>query len=602
VVKKDEPLWGGSRQADMKRGAPPNFASQVSGHSQSKPLPTWAHYATRPPEQIAELAEAVKHPYPHFLAVLKPERAFLHYLISGVIANTQIEDKEQLRKIVRELYEENVDVIRQRYSGLKDSLEADIKGYSRNTEDYFTRRKAGIPTREDGLEAILSDSSANVSNGFSAARSDMISTSFSAFAMGSGKIKHVNHERDLAYDAIRHTNHTGHVQGASDTIDLKNQKRVFVAYCADRFLEEDIKAIVKPVADAAIQTAIKAGRLTPLPKMNGSSDKDADDCRIVVITGNIAAGKTRLLSKLKSPSKKFEEELGVEQPVDRKKFAMIDIDEFRDLDDILGEGKEKDRDPSWGIRVHDECHMIRRKIFDELESQEKKGIYTNVVLMTSHLSPRIYDWMTAGNKNIDVYCLYCEPDNAIKNARLRSQRDKGYDIPKYSILSSFRDLAITLRVLFTEETEEKSKMRLRLIDTSKVDTRKSADAVDGMDHARLIMSADADNGVQIRDFDSFVRVHKGYCINPGSRHHRAESGQLFQNLNAEKFTSELRAMLREHNVHFHDVGLSKPLRKKAGQDVPDFEKQPKATLKSQALRTFLEQRTITGLNAQVSVA
>lgn len=325
--------------------------------------------------------------------------------------------------------------------------------------------------------------------------------------------------------------HNRYLPGRLDA-EHNDFKSVFVAAAVNTLEQQLSEDVAKDVAHKIIEKALRAHRLQRLP----TSPKD--QCKNVVITGNIAAGKTVLLERLIAQKK-----------IDRSKCAMIDIDEFRDLEQVVAKNYEGDAEQkSWGTRAHEECHMIRRKILNLLEEKAEKGCLPNVVLMTAFLSSRIRRWLTEGNPKTHMYLLYCTPERALKNAHERSKQD-GRWIPTERVLDTIGNLATTLGYLFSMESGEGNRLSMEVIDTSDTTIAVGKQGKPVMSGEEIVAIADQASHVQVFKPDTFLDIHKAYYINTAAQ--SADPKELYKLPKETELRRDVLTNLLPHRVTFH---------------------------------------------------
>lgn len=470
-------------------------------------LPTWAEHSVRPYQSVMEMGTSLGSEYPYFEAVLTPERTFLHYLISTLICNVSIPDRKFLAEQVDRLYKAHVGEVTERYNDEKSALAGDKAGYLQEAASFFEHKTKNAP--------------------YGLGQQDPLASQFEVVYQ---TIEKNMNDRRIAY-----------MPGKIDRKGLNDFKKIFLAICGDEFERERIVTIAKQTAQKIIQAETKGGRLTPL-KFYGRGQ-----CRNTVIAGIMAAGKTRLLKHLQSSGQ-----------IDRATSVVIDVDEFRDLDLIVDKSHDDPLTPRWGTRAHDECHMIRRKILDELEEKAARKQYPNMVLMTANLSPRIRRWITEGNPDTKLYFLYCDPKQAVNNAFERSKKDKRW-LPTESILTSFVNLAMSLRYLFGIEIGTGNNLSIEILDTTNARTTDQSDGTPITSDMKRILTADKSHGVQIFNLEQLIEAYRGFFINTQatSPHPRV----LYQADHEADLYETVRASLRPHLVKFmgkHGEYVEKP--------------------------------------------
>lgn len=531
-----------------EQGARRTIANLMAGRREGDP--TWLQHSVsfRSRESIEEMGKALNMEYPYFLAVLSPERTFLHYVISGLICNVSLANRKQLEENVEALYKANVDTISKAYEENKDSFKQDIAACEKAAEAFFDKRHNGFAVN---LDEILDRTPGAFDFLKHFTKALPASYSFNPHEAGM-KLQAMFEEVYTCIKSNSNSRETAYVAGKIDTVALTDIRKVFTAICVDRIREQQIKDITKPVADGLIRNAISSGQLRALPQ------KSAEDCRYIVIAGVTAAGKTRLLDaiekkgdgELPGAAKSLLKRLHLHKPVVRADSVMIDIDEFRDLDRILGRTDAEKADPKWGDKIHDECHIIRRKIMDEIEKKGRLGINYDVVLTTAHLSSRIRDWLIEDNKHVDMFFLYCDPEKALHNAEVRSERDGGYSLPVRTVLKSFKNLAHSFRYVFNMEIGEVRNLTVQIINTNKVDVTKPVNAAENLKDMKPILTADGTHGVQVHDFDDLWNVYSGFHIKSKAPANKHEGYYKLDERNLEELKNTVVASLRPHRVTF----------------------------------------------------
>jgi len=471
--------------------------------------PTWAEFSTIPFQTVQEIGAALSANYSYFLAPLTPERTFLHYLISSVICNVELEKPGDLETIVKKLYEDNIDSFKRHVDGLKPLLDNDLKHHRKMAEAYYAFRsehpREDLP-QESPLSVFAADMDAAIAKIYEN-RNNPKDPYIPGTTAGSGnvdpKLKLVSHVFAVGWEA-----HWAKLQS------------------------EDL---AKKAAKKIVKGAIAAGKLKEAPYLERSAD-----AHNIVLTGITAAGKTRLMAQMEKEGK-----------IDRKKSVVIDIDEFRDLDSILETPNTKTSDPYWGARVHDECHMIRRKVLDELTEQATKSRsnphprHHNVVLMTAHLSQRMRDYLFTENKHTDVYFLYTKPERAIQNAHIRAQKHDGYSLSPATILKSFQNLAESMGFVLTEEVNPHSNVSIKVLDTSKVEY--TEDGLADITKAKPVLETEKSHGVVIYNINTLMEIFKGWYIDPKAPRHSKYRFDIKEHEWGE-FYDRVRACLFPHRV------------------------------------------------------
>lgn len=544
-------------------------------------VPTWVKSTTgRSYNAVLELGAALGENYPHFLAVLRPETAFLHYLISRMICNVVLfskgdPDKRDLEPHVDRLYKEYLKSALKHYKDKKQEIADNVNGRRANAESYYAFRQShtteAVATTADEAAAKQAEFELfKNTHGINITRKYQSDTPANQALAQQREFETLKTKYDLIDKRIREGKYT---PGEKDKAGLNTFEKVFVAACSDAMEQKEINAIAYQTAGSTIKTEIKAGRLTQLPF------HPTRETQNIVIAGNITAGKTHLFENLQRTRGKHR--------VDRTKCAVIDIDEFRDLDHIVGyERLCLDNGPiaKWADWAHDECQMIRRKIFDELDRKAQKaggiGESPNVVLMTSHLSPRARRWLMTGETK--AYFLYRNPVQSVNRAASRSQKtghwqcDHWVDTP--TILGSFKNLAESLFYAIKEELGPDSRLTIEVQDTSQrrlSDMGADANAqtimggtaigLDIQEERKTVLKADK-NGIQMYDPETFWLILKGKYINKNLDAPRP--AQLYNDHDQRAFYNSVVALIKPHTVDFY--APNNP-HQKIGTKPPGFE-------------------------------
>ncbi|MFW0777902.1 MAG: zeta toxin family protein [Rickettsiales bacterium] len=574
-----------SSHSDKVRGKRPKADPWWRMNPEKYNLPSWADHCEEglPHSSVMEIGTATGEDYPYFRAVLKPERVFLQYLVAQTICNASITDKAHLEAIVGRMYKERLNDFRIAFEE-EGAIEPDsLEERKRLAEEFFDHKKMSKPyTVKDISTNSQYDhiSSSQIDEMVESLReSGFDGTENEARAIVCGHLKSIEmfEDEDYAeynfeevkqtlasfeqtYDKILLTIGKGYMPGSIDTGNLAGFKDIFVAAVTNDWVQKKREAFAKGFAKKAINEEIDAGHL------KGLEPVAAKDRHNTVITGNIASGKTTLLARLERKGE-----------VNRKNSIMIDIDEFRDLENIVGndmsdvdfiahpnskhENKEKDA----GLRAHEECHQIRRKILDIIDEKTKADQSPNVVVMTALVSPRMRKWLTDGNPNTKVYMLYNDPDTALKNAYDR-QNLIDRSVSTRRVLASNKNTADALHYIFCVETERGNNLSLEVIDTT------DATVTDGKSGAimkgdKVVVRADSEHKVHIYDIDRFRRIYEGRYIDVDAK--RPDKKKLYKFLpEAESLEKNYRLLFRPHEITFHarkgqrDLEATKP----AGSD------------------------------------
>lgn len=107
---------------------------------------------------VMEIGAALGSEYPHFHAVLTPERNFLHYLIAELICTVAIKDKQFLAETVAKLYKTHVGEVTEQHGRLQEFFNValdlqqewaiDFFEHKKRNADYtFTQKQKGIVIR-----------------------------------------------------------------------------------------------------------------------------------------------------------------------------------------------------------------------------------------------------------------------------------------------------------------------------------------------------------------------------------------------------------------------------------------------------------------------
>jgi hypothetical protein len=497
--------------------------------------PSWEAHLYRPDNRsymsVMEVGKGTGHEYPHFFAVLTPERAFLHSLVSELICRVSMHDKEALASNVDRLYRTNKSEALAKFKSkltdlgktdtvYRDIARAYIKHRQSNGEIGFVidrqkfRQRGATPDERRRMDMLALTPEKT--------KEDSAPQKKPAVKMGEDDYEYhitfaLKERLDQIYASIEATiNRTDrdYQPGKYDKRHLTDFEKIFVAAFSDDIARRLIDGQMNELARDIVDRELDSGRLRSLPYSTAPKQ-----CRHTVITGVMAAGKSALLDELMhSPDP--------QKRIDRSRSVMIDIDEFRDLEHII-EADNKSADgqkKAWANQTHEECHMIRRKILDRLkELGEKNNYYPNVVLMTSFLSERVRRWLTDGNPITKVYAVYCDPSRALHNAHQRAQKDHRW-ISTQRIVESVRDLATTVRYLFAVETGDNN-LDLEIIDTTKANFEMGPDRKLQFTDKETVLRANSTEHVRIYNLDRVVDIHRAFYINPHA--HSPHDSQLY---------------------------------------------------------------------------
>lgn len=495
--------------------------------------PTYAEHSMRPLTEIEEIASALKVPYPHFLSVLTPERNLLHYIISGLVCNASLENKEELFAHTARLYDANVEALRDIHRGSKDEIDSEREAVGDHASRYFEYRR---------------HTQSHVQGEMPAEWEVFFEDKFN-------QLMKSNYEGYLP----------GMIHGSLDTLP-----EVFRVLSQNDYERSENERIAWEVAQAAIKRDIQDGRLKPLPEYS------SQDRMNLVMAGVIGSGKNHFLMKMEKEGK-----------IHRRDYAFIDLDDYKWFDRIV----QRDHDapePTWNKRAHDECHMIRRKIFDELEAKAQLGQSPNTLLLTSHLSQRALQWLTHDHPRVNVYLFACEPDRALLNTAERHQSNHegkpGRRMSTKAVLESERNIAVSVGYLMFQTTGG-NRLYIQLEDTSH--------ARDVGGKSSTVLKTHASNAVHVYDVQGLVDTLKGYYIDMD-----ATSPQTaFVNVNQEELMQRASAVLKPHEVMFYNPGQSNPIATKSkdsGAITPIGKIEEATLLLLKAIDPSLEQRMKTG--------
>ena len=457
-------------------------------------LPTYAAHSTRDMGPIEEIASALNAPYPHFLAVLTPERNFLHYILSGLVCNGSFATKDELFEHATRLYDANIEYVRQEYSQQAANISSRKNAIGELADEYTISRKFNLSISEQILEECL------------------------PFF-------------EEKYNTLMGRIYTGYLPGMIDS-DLDTLEKIFRVICEDECEREENQGIAWQIAQKVIHEDIAAGNIPAL------SEYDKDERLNVVMAGVIGSGKNYFLKKMED-----------EGTIHRKNFAFIDIDDLKWYDKIVIRDSHAPI-PIWNKIAHDECHLIRRKIFDELDAKAKTGKAPNTLLLTSHLSERALNWLTHENPRVNIYLFTCTPDYALRNTLSRTQ-EGGRRMSTESVLYSVKNLATsTAYMLF--QTTGGNRLFIQQEDTSEARTQGS----------KTVFKTHAGNELHIYDLQALIDSLKGYFVN-GKAHGPEEAYLPFD---SEDLNKRVKAVLRPHEIMFYNgPGESTPVATK-GRD------------------------------------
>jgi len=435
--------------------------------------PTYAAHCIGPLTEVEEIGKALGSPYPHFHAVLTLERNFLHYVISGLVCNAAIPNKDYLFERTEQLYNAYVGKLEE-----PDLFER-IKKIGESAREYYQNKKHAHSTEKPAPS-----------------------------------------EWEEIYRILRRSLYTGYLPGMKNTA-LNTLEKVFCRICESQFVRREYEKGARNLANAVIQEEIDAGRLKALPQYG------KDERFNIVLAGIIAAGKNYFLDRMIN-----------EGQVKRADFAYVDLDELKDLRLIVDKADDLPSQPdSWNKRAHDECHMIRRKTFDELESMAKNGRAPNVLMMTSLLSERVLDWLTYDNPKTNLYLFYCDADQALQNSLKRNQNG-GRRMSTQVILESVNNLARSTAYILYQTTSSKHNLFIQMEDTTMASTEGS----------KTILKADRNNGLHLYDLAAFIKSQEGIFINPRANH----PSMAYHDFTQAELDERIRAILRPHKIIFYD--------------------------------------------------
>lgn len=418
-------------------------------------------------EHVEEITSATGSHYPHFHAPLSPQRNFLHYIMSSLVCNAEIPNKEYLFAQTERIFNAHVEEFTARYERAQGEImqEKDRVG---DLARAFTAKKR-----------------------FPRAPNVEVPPQYEAFFEETFKKIKVHFSQ-------RQHNHY-HTPDA-----------LFAAACEHENLRWNNDQFAKNAAHNLIGREIADGRLTKL------AEHDVEHRHNVAIAGVVGAGKSVFYDTLK---------------LRREDHAFVDLDEFKECKLLVDRTQDDpSHPPSWNKRTHDECHLIRRKIIDELMEKARTGKAPSLLLMASQLSPRVLELLTYDNAKTNSYLFYCDPDRALKNTMHRHLAG-GRRMSTESVLKSAQNLSDSVRGLLpytiTSVGPEavQSRMFLEMKDSTRARTEGNG--------VTTVFSADAHNGLHMYDIDRFIQSLDGDSINlkatsPDEAYHKRERREVIE--------------------------------------------------------------------------